>query len=72
MSLYAAIDLHSTNSVLAVIDETDRPLRQRRLPNDLPAILGELERFRERVAVIDVESTYKWYWLVVGLFDHGY
>ncbi len=23
MSLYAAIDLHSTNSVLAVLDETD-------------------------------------------------
>jgi transposase len=72
MSLYAAIDLHSTNSVLAVIDETDRPLRQRRLPNDLPAILGELEPFRERVAGIAVESTYNWYWLVDGLMDHGY
>jgi transposase len=72
MSLYAAIDLHSINSVLAVIDETDRPLRQRRLSNDLPTILGELEPFRERVAGIAVESTYNWYWLVDGLMDHGY
>lgn len=72
MSLYAAIDLHSTNSVLAVIDETDRPLRQRRLPNELPAILKELEPFRDELEGIVVESTYNWYWLVDGLIDHGY
>jgi len=28
MSVYAAIDLHSNNSVLAVLDENDRVLRQ--------------------------------------------
>ncbi|MFC5491436.1 IS110 family transposase [Dokdonella soli] len=72
MSLYAAIDLHSTNSVLAVIDEADQPLRQRRLPNELPAILKELEPFRDEVAGIVVESTYNWYWLVDGLKAHGY
>jgi len=72
MSLYAAIDLHSTNSVLAVLDESDRPLLQRRLPNDLPAILKALEPFRDEVAGIVVESTYNWYWLVDGLKDHGY
>lgn len=26
MSVYAAIDLHSSNSVLAVVDEADRPI----------------------------------------------
>lgn len=72
MSLYAAIDLHSTNSVLAIIDETDRPVRQRRLPNELPAILKELEPFRDEIVGIVVESTYNWYWLVDGLKDHGY
>jgi hypothetical protein len=72
MSLYAAIDLHSNNSVLAIIDETDAPLRQRRLPNDLPAILKELEPFREEITGIVVESTYNWYWLVDGLKAHGY
>lgn len=72
MSVYAAIDLHSNNSVLAVLDETDRPLRQCRLPNDLPSILKELQPFHEAVAGIVVESTYNWYWLVDGLMDHGY
>lgn len=72
MPLYAAIDLHSTNSVLAVLDETDKPLRQCRLPNDLARILAELEPFREDVVGVAVESTYNWYWLVDGLADHGY
>lgn len=72
MSLYAAIDLHSTNSVLAILDEADVPVRQRRLPNDLPTILRELEPFRDEVAGIVVESTYNWYWLVDGLKAHGY
>lgn len=72
MSLYAAIDLHSTNSVLAVTDETDRPLRQCRLPNDLPAILKALEPFRDELTGVAVESTYNRYWLVDGLAAHGY
>ena len=72
MALYAAIDLHSTNNVLAILDEADVPVRQRRLPNDLPTILRELEPFRDEVAGIVVESTYNWYWLVDGLKAHGY
>jgi transposase len=72
MSLYAAIDLHSTNSVLAVLDEHDQPVRQRRLPNELPVILKELEPFRDEVSGVVVESTYNWYWLVDGLKAHGY
>lgn len=72
MSVYAAIDLHSNNSVLAVLDESDRVLRQRRLPNELPAVLRELEPFHDELAGIVVESTYNWYWLVDGLMAHGY
>jgi transposase len=72
MALYAAFDLHSTNSVLAVIDEDDRLLRRRRLSNELPAVLRELEPFRDELAGIVVESTYNWYWLVDGLLEHGY
>lgn len=72
MTLYAAIDLHSSNSLLAVLDENDHPLRQRRLPNELPAILKELEPYQDEVAGIVVESTYNWYWLVDGLKAHGY
>lgn len=72
MTLYAGIDLHSSNSVLAVTDETDRPVRQGRLPNDLPTILKALEPFRDELAGVAVESTYNWYWLVDGLAEHGY
>jgi len=72
MALYAAIDLHSTNGVLAVIDECDAVLRRRRLPNDLATVLRELEPYRGELAGIAVESTYNWYWLVDGLMAHGF
>lgn len=39
MTYFAGIDLHATNSVLAVIDDADRVLYQQRLRNDLPLIL---------------------------------
>ena len=39
MSLYAAIDLHSSNSVLAVMDGRGKALLQCRRPNDLPALI---------------------------------
>lgn len=72
MSLYAAIDLHSTNSVLAVIDDQDKVVRRRRLPNQLRAIVDELKPFKSELAAIAVESTYNWYWLVDGLKARGY
>jgi hypothetical protein len=47
MQTYAAIDLHSNNGVLAIIDETDRILKQRRIAKDkrmgsdpLPTVIG--------------------------------
>jgi transposase len=72
MSLYAAIDLHSNNSVLAICDEADHAVRLKRLPNELPTILSELAPYREQLAGVAVESTFNWYWLVDGLMDHGY
>lgn len=39
MSLYAAIDLHPSNSVLAVMDGEGMPLLQCRRPNDLSHLL---------------------------------
>ena len=42
MQLYGAIDLHSTNNVTVVIDEQDRVVYQKRLPNDLALIRKEL------------------------------
>ena len=67
MQTYAAVDLHSNNGVLAIIDETDRVLKQRKLPNKLELFLAELEPFRPTLQGVAVESTFNWYWLVDGL-----
>src|SRR5437762_13303886 len=67
MQTYAAIDLHSNNGVLTIIDETDRILKQRRIPNKLEEFLKELEPFRMTLQGVAVESTFNWYWLVDGL-----
>lgn len=45
---------------------------ERRVGNDLPSILEQLEPYRDQLIAIAVESTYNWYWLVDGLIDHGY
>ena len=72
MKLYAGIDLHSNNSVIAVIDEQDRVVFQKRLPNELERILLALASFKQWLIGVVVESTYNWYWLVDGLMQAGY
>jgi transposase len=72
MKLYGAIDLHSTNNVTVVIDEEDKIVYQKRLPNDLALILKELSMYQSELQGIVVESTYNWYWLVDGLMEQGY
>jgi transposase len=72
MQTYAAIDLHSNNGVLTVIDEHDRVLRQKKLANKLELFVGELEPFRATLQGVAVESTFNWYWLVDGLLKHQF
>jgi len=55
-----------------VIDEQDRVVYQKRLPNDLALILKELSIYQSELQGIVVESTYNWYWLVDGLMEQGY
>ena len=69
---YAGIDLHSSNNYLGVIDEQDRRLFEKRLPNDLDVVLFALSPFRKELAAVVVESTFNWYWLVDGLQEEGY
>lgn len=69
---YSGIDLHSNNCVVVVIDEQDRVVLERRLPNELARIVMALAPYREELAGIVVESTYNWYWLVDGLRAVGY
>ena len=71
MELYAGIDLHSNNSVLTVLDEHDRVVFAKRLPNDLAAIVAALKACAGTLRGVAVESTYNWYWLVDGLQDAG-
>ena len=49
MKLYGAIDLHSNNNVTVVIDEQDRVVFQKRLPNDL-ALIAQATRSLQAVA----------------------
>jgi transposase len=72
MKLYAATDLHSNNNVLVILDEQDRVVLRRRLPNQLAAVLAALEPYKGSIEAVAVESTYNWYWLVDGLEDAGY
>src|SRR5712671_5664498 len=69
---YSAIDLHSNNSVVVVIDEEDRVVGRARLRNDLSLIVRWLEPYRGELAGVVVESTYNWYWLVDGLREVGF
>ena len=72
MKLYGAIDLHSTNNVMVVINEQDQVVCQKRLPNDLSLIAQQLSTYQASLKGIVVESTYNWYWLVDGLMEKGY
>ena len=72
MMCYVGIDLHATNSVVVVSDETDRVLYQKRLRNDLALVLTALEPYRATIQGVVVESTYNWYWLVDGLMAAGH
>lgn len=72
MKTYAGIDLHSSNNYIGIINEQDKRLYQKRIPNNIDAVLSALNPFKESMEAVIVESTYNWYWLVDGLQDHGY
>ena len=69
---YRGIDLHSNNSVVVVIDDEDRVVAQRRLPNDLSRIIEFVAPWRGELVGVVIESTYNWYWLVDGLQAAGF
>jgi len=57
MRLYAGIDLHSSNSYLAVIDETGKRVFKKKLPNDPEQIFSALAPYKDANIGIVVEST---------------
>ena len=72
MKLYGGIDLHANNSVVTLIDQQDRVVYQKRLPNELEHILLSLSPYQSAIEGLVVESTFNWYWLVDGLMAAGY
>jgi len=72
MEVYAGLDLHSTNTYVAMIDGENKVLYKQRHKNEVPAILSALDPFKKDIQGVVVESTYNWYWLVDGLMDAGY
>jgi transposase len=72
MKLYGGIDLHSNNNVICLLDESDKVVYNKRLPNDLPTILSALLPYRSHIEGLAVESTFNWYWLVDGLMEEDY
>jgi transposase len=72
MEHIAAVDLHSDNGYYGIIEPSGKRIYQRRLPNNLPRILDELEPFRQTLRCVVIESTYNWYWLADGLLENGF
>lgn len=72
MRLYAAFDLHSRSSHLAVIDEHGKKVFKTKMDNDPHLMILALEPYKERLQAVAVESTFNWYWLVDSLMEAGY
>ena len=72
MRLYAAFDLHSSNSYLGISDEKGKRIFKKKLPNDPATIKETLKPFKADIEGIVVESTYNWYFLVDLLKEEGY
>ncbi len=72
MELYVGIDLHSSNSYLAIIDENGKHVFNKKLPNDAEIIIEALSPYEGTITGIVIESTYNWYWLVDVLMAEGY
>ena len=53
--MYSGIDLHSNNSVVAIIDDADRVVAQKRLPNEITKIVSLLARWQDEMAGVVVE-----------------
>jgi transposase len=72
MELYVGIDLHSSNSYLAIIDGNGKCVFNKKLPNDAEIIIAALSLSEGTITGIVIESTYNWYWLVDILMAEGY
>jgi transposase len=71
MRFFVGLDLHSRNTVIAVLGEKGNRKFCKRVPNDIDQIASYLARFPGIQGIV-FESTYNWYWLADGLIEKGY
>ena len=71
MTLYCGIDLHSNNSVVSVIDDEDKIVVEKRLPNQLMVILELLMPYVQDIYACVVESTYNSELVLAGGWTDG-
>ena len=74
MKTYVGIDLHSTNSYFAVVDESGKRLFHKRIQNDKDLVMNLIKRIEQygEISSLVIESTYNWYWLVDLLQENAY
>jgi transposase len=70
MRFYCGLDLSARSCQVCVIDEDMKVKVQKKVRNDLQAIMELISPYKKRLACV-VESTFNWYWLVDGLQDAG-
>ena len=58
MTVYAGLDLHATNTYVAMIDQENKVLYKQRHRNELPAIIAALDPFKKDLQGVVVESTF--------------
>ena len=72
MELYSAIDLHSNNSHVGIMDSQQNRVLSRKLANNPSVILNTFAPYKEHLKGIVIESTLNWYWLADLLIEQGY
>ena len=60
MRHFVGMDLHSTNTVIGIIDDDGTKIQSIKVSNELDLILKVLSPYQEKISGIVIESTYNW------------
>ena len=72
MGLYIGLDVHSSSSLVGVVDEGGRRLMTKKVHNDPRLVVEVVKSLPGEIVGVVVESTYNWYWVVDAVMDAGY
>ena len=72
MRLYVGCDVHSSSTVIAVVDGDGKRVFSQKVGNEPELVVKALEPMRDEIVGVVVESTYNWYWIVDAVMDVGY